>query len=218
MSNSLRIAIIDDHPLFRDGVVRTLTGMDGIEVVAQGATAGDALRIAQEHCPDVMLLDVGIAGGGIEAAANLTRAHPDVRIVILTASEDERHVASALEAGVRGYILKGSSGDDLVEAVRTIAAGDSYVAPNLAARLLLKKSDRVETATSDNRHNLTPREAELCAFLERGMSNKEIARAFECTERTVKHHMTHIMQKLNVRNRLQAVVKLRVGRRRNTER
>src|SRR5215510_2287567 len=102
MSNSLRIAIIDDHPLFREGVVSTLKGVDGIEVVAQGATAGDALRIAQEHCPDVMLLDVGIAGGGIETAASLARVHPDVRIVILTASEDERHLASALEAGVRG--------------------------------------------------------------------------------------------------------------------
>jgi two-component system nitrate/nitrite response regulator NarL len=212
MSDSLRIAVIDDHPMFRDGVVNMLMRADDIEVVGEGATAADALRIAREHSPDVVLLDVRIAGGGIEAASNLAHAHPDMRIVMLTASEDEQHVASALQAGARGYILKSSSGEEVVQAVRAIAGGESYVAPNLAARLLSKKSSRIDAVADYNPHDLTSREEETFALLAQGKSNKEIARAFSCTERTIKHHMTNIMQKLNVRNRVEAALKFQPGR------
>jgi DNA-binding NarL/FixJ family response regulator len=214
MTGLIRVAIIDDHPLFREGVVDALGGVEGIEVVGQGAAAADALRIAQEHSPDVMLLDVMIAGGGIEAASNVVRAHPNVHIIMLTAFDDGQHVESALKAGARGYLLKGSGAEEIVQAVRAIAAGDPYVAPILAARLLCKKVDTIEATAASNRHNLTSREAEVLALLARGLSNKEIARAFGCTERTVKHHMTSIMQKLNVRNRVQAVLKFQP--RRNT--
>jgi two-component system, NarL family, nitrate/nitrite response regulator NarL len=201
----IRVAVIDDHPLFRAGLLTTLMGVGGIEAVGEGATAADALRIAREHSPDVMLLDVRIAGGGIEAASELARAHPNMRIVMLTACEDEKHVALALEAGARGYLLKGSSGEEIVRALRAIIRGGSYVAPNLAARLLRNKADR----TDDNLHDLTSREAEILALLARGMSNKEIARACNCAERTVKQYMTSIMQKLKVRNRVEAVLKFR---------
>jgi DNA-binding NarL/FixJ family response regulator len=182
-----------------------LKSVGGIEVVAEGATAADAVRIAQERAPDVMLLDVSIAGGGIEAAQNVARVSPGIQVIILTVSEDEEHVASALRAGVRGYILKGSSGPELVRVVQSIAGGNSYVAPNLAARLLTRRKER--TSADDDLDDLTTRETEVVTFLKRGMSNKEIARAFNCTERTVKHHMTNIMQKLNVRNRVQVALK-----------
>jgi DNA-binding NarL/FixJ family response regulator len=210
MTELIRVAIIDDHPLFREGVVTVLKGVEGIEVVREGATAADALRIAQEVLPDVMLLDIGVPGGGLEAAASIARACPDVRTVMLTASENEQHVMLALQAGARGYILKGSSGHEVVEAVRAIAKGDSYMAPNLAARLLIKQGKQVETV-KDIPRNLNSREEEIFAFVARGRSNKEIARALNCTERTVKHHMTKIMQKLNVRNRVEAVLKFRSG-------
>ena len=210
MTELIRVAIIDDHPMFREGVVTVLMGVEGIEVVREGTTAADALRIAQEVLPDVMLLDIGVPGGGVEAAASIARACPDVRTVMLTASENEQHVMSALQAGARGYILKGSSGHEVVEAVRAIAKGDSYMAPNLAARLLIKQGKQVETV-KDIPRNLNSREEEIFAFVARGRSNKEIARALNCTERTVKHHMTKIMQKLNVRNRVEAVLKFRSG-------
>jgi two-component system, NarL family, nitrate/nitrite response regulator NarL len=205
MINVIRVAVVDDHPLFREGVVHMLKGIDGIEVVAEGATAADAVKIAQEQAPNVMLLDLNITGGGIEAAQNVARANPETQVIMLTVSEDEEHVASALRAGVRGYILKGSSGPELVRVVQAIASGNSYVAPNLAARLLAKKKERIDT--DEDLDDLTAREAEVVAFLRRGMSNKEIARAFNCTERTVKHHMTNIMQKLNVRNRVQVALR-----------
>jgi len=171
MTELIRVAIIDDHPLFREGVVTVLMGEEGIEVVREGATAADALRIAQEVLPDVMLLDIGVPGGGVEAAASIARACPDVRTVMLTASENEQHVMSALQAGARGYILKGSSGQEVVEAVRAIAKGDSYMAPNLAARLLINRGKQVETV-KDSTRSLNSREEEVFAFVVRGRSSQ----------------------------------------------
>ena len=203
--NVIRVAVVDDHPLFREGVVHMLNAVEGIEVVAEGATAADAVKIAQERAPNVMLLDISMAGGGIEAAHSVVHASPDTQVIMLTASDDEEHVASALRAGVRGYILKGSNGSELVRVVQAIASGNSYVAPHLAARLLIRKNERTEA--DEDLDDLTARETEVVACLRRGMSNKEIARAFNCTERTVKHHMTNIMQKLNVRNRVQVALR-----------
>jgi DNA-binding NarL/FixJ family response regulator len=157
------------------------------------------------------LLDICLPGGGLQAAAAIARIRSNAGIIMLTASEDERDVTSALQAGARGYILKGSSGSELVETVRAVARGGSYVAPHLAARLLIKKGKRVDTVVSGDRRDLTSREGEIFALVSRGMSNKEVARGLKCTERTVKHHMTNIMHKLNVRNRVQAVLTYRPG-------
>ena len=203
----IRIAVIDDHPLYRAGTIQALIQTDGIEVVGEGATAADALKIAQELKPDVILLDLRLPGGGVEAIANISRDCSNVRTVVLTASEDERDVTTVLAAGARGYILKGSSGSEVIETVRAIVQGNCYVPPNLAARILVSKA-QIEAVASDNPHDLTSREREIFALVSEGMSNKEVARRLKCTERTVKHHMTHIMQKLNVRNRVQAVLKL----------
>jgi two-component system nitrate/nitrite response regulator NarL len=209
LPDSIRIAVIDDHPMFRGGTVGVLKGADGIEVVGEGATASDAVAIARERIPDVMLLDLNLPGGGLNAVASITRACPKVRIVVLTASEDEQDVTTALQAGVRGYILKGSSGHEVVETVRAIVRGESYVAPNLAARLLIKEGKRIKPIVDNNLRDLSSREEEVFALVSQGRSNKEVARSLKCTERTVKHHMTNIMQKLNVRNRVEAVLKFR---------
>jgi two-component system nitrate/nitrite response regulator NarL len=212
MPDAIRIAVIDDHPMFREGAGQSLACVDGIEVIGEGATAADALKVAQDLLPDVILLDLNMPGGGLQAAADIARVCPNVRTIMLTASENEQDVTSALQAGARGYILKGSSGPELVETVRAIAGGDLYVAPSLAARLLIKQGKRIGTIVEPNAHDLTSREEEIFAFVARGMSNKEIARSFNCTERTVKHHLTNIMQKLNVRNRVQVALKFVHGR------
>ena len=208
MTNPIRVAVIDDHPLYREGTVQVLTSADCIEVMGEGATAADALRIAREHLPDIILLDLGILGGGIEAAANIACVCPCARIIMLTASENEQDVTSALQAGARGYILKGSSGPEVVETVRAIYRGEHYVAGSLGARLLIKIGKRSGAAVDHNPHDLTSRESEIVALVGRGMPNKEVARSLKCAERTVKYHMTNIMQKLDVRNRVQAVLKL----------
>ncbi|HWN51227.1 MAG TPA: response regulator transcription factor, partial [Xanthobacteraceae bacterium] len=175
MSGAIRIAVIDDHPMFREGAVQTLTCTEGIEVVGEGATAADALKVAEELRPDVMLLDISLPGGGVEAAANIARACPSVRAIMLTASESELDVASALQAGARGYILKGSSAAEVVETVRAIFKGESYVAPSLAARLLIQMGKRNEVVTSKPVSDLTAREDEILTLVSSGMTNKEIA-------------------------------------------
>jgi two-component system nitrate/nitrite response regulator NarL len=209
MSGAIRIAVIDDHPMFREGAVQTLACTEGIEVVGEGATAADALKVAEELRPDVMLLDISLPGGGVEAAANIARACPSVRAVMLTASESELDVASALQAGARGYILKGSSAAEVIETVRAIFKGESYVAPSLAARLLIQMGKRNEVVANKPVSDLTAREDEILALVSSGMTNKEIANRLRLTERTVKHHMTSIMRKSNVRNRVEAMLMFR---------
>jgi two-component system, NarL family, nitrate/nitrite response regulator NarL len=209
MIDPIQIAVIDDHPMFREGTVEALADADGIEVVGEGATAGDAEAIARERSPDVMLLDLRLPGGGVSAAANIARVCPKVRIVALTASEDEEDVTSALKSGVRGYILKGSTGDETIEAVRAVFQGDYYVAPTLAARLLINKGNGIAAVIDGNQRDLSACEGKVFALVSQGMSNKQVARDLKCTERTVKHHMTNIMQKLKVRNRVEAALKFR---------
>jgi DNA-binding NarL/FixJ family response regulator len=217
MVDAIRIAVIDDHPMFREGAVQTFACTDDIEVVAEGATAADALRVAEEFRPDVMLLDISLPGSGLEAAARIARTFPSVLTVMLTASESERDVASALKAGARGYILKGSGGAEVVETVRAIFNGRSYVAPSLAARLLAQMGDRSEVAANEPSNmaankpgdELTGREEEILSLVSRGLTNKEIANRLDLTERTVKHHMTAIMRKSKVRNRVEAMLMFR---------
>jgi two-component system, NarL family, nitrate/nitrite response regulator NarL len=209
MPGAIRIAVIDDHPMFREGATQMFACMDDIEVVAEGATAADAVRAAEELRPDVMLLDISLPGDGLAAAASIARTSPSVRTVMLTASESEADVASALKAGARGYILKGSSGAEVVETVRAIFNGQSYLAPSLAARLLIQMGERAEAAADKPGSDLTSREEEILSLVSRGMRNKEIASRLNVTERTVKHHMTSIMRKSKVRNRVEAMLMFR---------
>jgi len=207
MLSAIRIAVIDDHPLFRESVVETLTSAGSFEIVGEGATAGDALRLAEDLVPDVVLLDLRLPGGGVQAATSIVSTCPTVRIIMLTASDSEQDVIAALRAGAQGYILKDSSGLELVETVRDVARGNVYVAPNLAGRLLINRGKGIEAMVVDHFRNLTSYEEKIFALVSKGMSNKEVARQLDCTERTVKHHMTNIMRKLNVRNRVEAVLK-----------
>jgi len=202
----IRMAVIDDHPLFRAGTIRVLTRAEGFKIVGEGATAADAVKIAHELIPDVILLDLNLPGGGVEAATSVARDCPDVRTIVLTVSENAQDVVAALAAGVCGYILKGSSGAELIETVHAVVRGNSYVAPTLAARILIKQR-QIGAVATDNPHDFTFREAEIFALVSQGLSNKEVARRLRCTDRTVKHHMTNIMQKLNVRNRVEAALK-----------
>ena len=136
MAEPLQIAIVDDHPLFREGVAHTLRAYPDIEVVAEGESTADALRIASERIPDVMLLDVSMPGGGLDAVRGIAAAFPVIKLVMLTVSENEDDVTAALRAGARAYVLKGVAARELVRIIRAVAAGEVYVTPSLASSLL----------------------------------------------------------------------------------
>jgi two-component system nitrate/nitrite response regulator NarL len=206
--SNIRVVLIDDHPMLRDGVSLTLSSASNIDVVAQGENAQDAIHLSQTQLPDIILLDISMPGGGIEAANVITKTCPVVKIVMLTVSEREDDVMKSLHAGACGYILKGVGGNELIEIVGAIHRGDSYVSPGLAARMLseLKKKPLLETDVQDIFSELTAREEQILESISRGLSNKEIGSEYDITEKTVKHYVTNVLQKLQVRNRVEAAL------------
>jgi DNA-binding NarL/FixJ family response regulator len=207
----IQVAIVDDHPLFREGVVATLDAQPDIEVIAEGASVTDAIRLAGELLPDIILLDISMPGNGLEAVARIAATAPVTRIVMLTASEDEEDVTRALKAGARGYIVKGVSSRELVGILRAIHAGEVYVTPALAATLLFEMTGASSRSRqgSSPLDDLTERERQILERVAAGDSNKEIGTSLHITEKTVKHHMTNILQKLQVRNRVEAALMAR---------
>lgn len=205
------VVIVDDHPLLREGVASTLNAQAGIEVIGEGASADEAVRLASDLLPDIILLDISMPGGGLSAVQRIAAAAPVTRIVMLTASEDEADVTTALKAGARGYIVKGVSSRELVGILRSIHAGEVYVTPALAATLLFEMTGASSRARADNSplDGLTEREHQILERVASGDSNKEIGTALHITEKTVKHHMTNILQKLQVRNRVEAAMMAR---------
>ena len=204
-----RVAIVDDHPLFREGVAQTLRAHPMIEVVGEGMTADEAIRLVERLAPDVLLLDLTIPGCGLSVLKAV--AGGSTRVLILTASEHDDDLLGALEAGARGYALKGIGGDDLVRVVQAVAAGEVYVPPSLAAGLLIgvARGTRLPAAPSSPLEELSERERQVLDLLASGQSNREIGDSLHLTEKTVKHYVTAILQKLNVRNRVEAALQAR---------
>ena len=208
MGDKIHVVIIDDHPLFRDGVAQTLATAPDIEIVGQGASADDAVRLTRDLLPDILLLDITIPGGGLSAAQTVATACPVTKIVMLTASEDEDNLTSALRAGAKAYILKGVSARELVSIIRGVFAGEVYVTPSLATSLLMEMTGtpsgtRPPLSLLDE---LTERERQILELVASGASNKEIGQKLYLSEKTIKHYMTNILQKLQVRNRVEAAL------------
>lgn len=207
MSDIISIVVVDDHPLFREGVVTTLQESGNFNVVAQAGNQEDAIREVEKHLPDLMLVDVSMPGGGIETAQKITKLVPIVKIIMLTVSEHEDDVQAALRAQARGYVLKGVASDDLIAILKDIHNGDSYISPNLAANLLMRSSEDAGDPSSFEDFDLNERERQILEKLSAGLSNREIADDIYLSEKTVKHYMTNIMHKLHVSNRVQAAIK-----------
>ncbi len=202
----LRVVVVDDHPLFRDGVARSICESDSLDVIAEGCNAEDAFDLAKMHMPDIVCLDISMPGGGIEAARRIGSAFPTVKIVMLTVSEADEDVTAALDAGARGYILKGVSAAQLIDALLGVADERSYISPELAARLLTAKRSRYAEEKAHPTDTLTRREEQILELVAKGLSNKEVALKLDLKEKTVKHYMSNILQKLDVRNRVEAAL------------
>ena len=208
MTQKIRVAVVDQHPLFRDGIVVHLEAQPDVEVVGLGTSIRDALRLAGEGEPDVIVLDMSLLDSGLEALEAITQQHPTTKILLFTLGADEEQVCAALKCGARGYLLKGTSGPELVQAVRMLNQGESYVSPSLAAKLLMRSgpSRASEAQPAHRLSELTRREEEILSILGKGRSNKEIGNKLDLSEKTVKHHITNILQKLQVRNRVEAAL------------
>jgi two-component system, NarL family, nitrate/nitrite response regulator NarL len=203
MTEFIRVVVADDHPLFRDGVITSLQSMPEVQVVGQAADAAGAVRVVREELPDIVLLDVTMPGGGIEAAQKIAAACPATRIIMLTVSEDEDDLLAAMKAGASGYVLKGVSARELAGVVRGVSSGEVYVAPSLAFSLLREMST---PRPNDPFAELSTRERQVLELVANGRSNQEIGLKLGLAEKTIKHYMTNILTKLQVRSRVEAAL------------
>ena len=195
----IRVAIVDDHPIVSDGIAANLLAVGEIEVVATGVSAADAVAVASEHHPDVLILDVELGGrSGLDAIASIKAASAQTRIVVFSAYAGEERVATAFERGVDSYVLKGTSSDELVAVIRAVASGGSLIPSEIAAQL-------ARAVGQPRRDRLTGREREILVLLAEGLSNRAVAERLGITERTVKFHVGEILARLGATNRAQAV-------------
>ena len=204
----IRVLLADDHDLFRQGVRRLLEGSPDLEVVGEARTGQDTVRLVEELAPDIVLLDIAMpALSGIDAARLIKTASPRTGIIILTVHADEEFLFEAIKAGAMGYLLKDASADELIRAIRVIYGGEGLLAPSMAAKVM-REFARTHEVT-DLARVLTPlthREVEILQHVAAGLANKEIAHKLSISERTVKNHLSNIMEKLHVNSRTQAAV------------
>ena len=202
----LRVLVADDHPVFRQGLRTLLDGVDGIDLVADAADGETAVAAALETRPDVVLMDLGMPGlNGIEATRAILGAAPEVRVLVLTMFEDDDSVFAAMRAGARGYLLKGSDQNELLRAIRAVAAGEAIFGPAIAARLMAYFSSRPTAAFPE----LTEREREVLQLIAAGRNNQAIAAELVLSLKTVRNHVSRVFNKLQVPDRAQAIVKAR---------
>ena len=204
----IQVGVIDKHPLFRAGVIRALAAQPDMKVVGQGASAVDAIHLARESKPDVIVVDGSMSDCDLDAFEAIMRVNPRIRILILTGAGDEDQVRAAFDRGAHGYMAKDSTGAELVQAVRALNHCERYVSPRLAAKLFMSAGQSHPGAAkpTDGLPHLTPREEQILSILSNGRSNKEIGNKLDLSEKTVKHHVTNILQKLKVRNRVEAAL------------
>ncbi|MCM3574124.1 MULTISPECIES: response regulator [Mesobacillus] len=213
-----KIVIIDDHQLFREGVKRILDFEPSFEVVAEGDDGSEAISLVDQHQPDVVIMDINMPNtNGVEATAELIEKYPESKVIILSIHDDENYVTHALRTGATGYLLKEMDADALIEAVKVVADGGSYLHPRVTHNLVKEYrrlsadeggTDKYISPVEIRRplHLLTRRECEVLQLLADGKSNRGIGEALFISEKTVKNHVSNILQKMNVNDRTQAVV------------
>lgn len=205
----IRLLIVDDHPAFRRGLELMLSDVDDIEVVAQAASGEEAVELAVQATPDVVLMDLRMPGlDGIECTRRLKRLHSSLSVVVLTMFEDDASVFAAMRAGARGYVLKGADQDEIERAVRAAAAGEAIFGPAIADRVLLHFAQGGEHPRATF-PSLTQREREVLSLIATGKGNAAIAHELGINLKTVRNHVSNVFTKLHVSDRASAIVKAR---------
>jgi DNA-binding NarL/FixJ family response regulator len=203
LPRKIRLLIVDDHALLREGLKKILTLQNDFEILADAADGREAHRLAVELLPDIVLMDVNMPHlNGIEATRLITAECPGVKIIALTIHDEEEYVHELVRAGVSAYVLKDIDADSLVETIRAVSRGEAVFHPRIARKLL----DGVQRLHNQSAERLSGRESEVLSLLAGGLSNKEIARELFVSEKTVKYHITNIFRKINVSDRTQAAL------------
>lgn len=208
METKISVLIADDHPMLRQGLKQILELERDIVVVAQATDGNEAVRYAEEYKPDVILMDINMPGvNGLQAIDEIKQKKLSSKIIVLTIHEDREYLFKTLQMGAEGYVLKDAEPAVLVEAIRNVKAGQSYIQPNMTTELV-KEFNRVTLHDREKRedNNLTSRELEVLELIAEGMINKEIAKQLYISEKTVKNHVSNIFKKLNVSDRTQAAI------------
>ncbi|NLK86478.1 MAG: response regulator transcription factor [Clostridiaceae bacterium] len=208
MGNRISVLIADDHSMLRQGLKQILELESDIEVIAQASNGSEAIQLAKEHRPDVILMDINMPGiNGLQAIKQIKDEELTSRIIVLTIHEDREYLFKTLQMGAEGYVLKDAEPKVLIDAIRNVHSGRSYIQPNMTMELV-KEFNRV-TLHEKEKHgdnNLTSREIEVLELIAEGMINKEIAKTLFISEKTVKNHVSNIFRKLNVSDRTQAAI------------
>jgi DNA-binding NarL/FixJ family response regulator len=208
MSPIINILIADDHPLLRESLHKTISNQKDMKVVGEAGDGNEVIRMAEELKPDIIIMDIMMPTvNGIEASKQIKKDLPNIAILILTAYDDDNYVLGLLEAGAAGYLLKSARGQDIVNAIRAIEAGESVLHPNIIGKLLKRAMLKSNGAPEQQKNELlSEREKEMLKLLSTGMSNKEIADKLCLSIRTVKAHMSNIFTKMHVASRSEALI------------
>jgi DNA-binding NarL/FixJ family response regulator len=209
-SDPVCVLIADDHPLFRDGLRALLTSAPGVELVGEATTGEEAVSLAAELQPDVVVMDVQMPGiGGIEATRRIIRDGPNIRILVVTMFEDDGTVFQAMRAGARGYVLKGANYAEMLRAIRAVGTGEAIFSPKIAVRLMDYFSSIRPTTLPQAFPELSDREREILDLIAQGYKNTDIARLLFLSPKTVRNHVSNVLHKLQVADRTEAIIRAR---------
>jgi DNA-binding NarL/FixJ family response regulator len=207
--SDLRILVVDDHPVFRMGMVALLESIEGLAVVAQAASADDAVAAADAHPLDVVIMDLHLGeSSGVDATREIAQRHPDLGVLVVTMLDDDDSVFASMRAGARGYLLKGADPTEVERAVRAVANGEILLGPSVAARAVAFLAG-TRTGGGTAFPELTDREREVLDLVARGFTNAEIGRRLVVSDKTVRNHVSNVFAKLHVSDRAAAVARAR---------
>ena len=200
------LALVDDHPLLIEGIVSLLSRAEGFEILSTGSSARDIIDISSRLHPDVIIVDLSMAGDVFAAIATSIKLSPNTKVVAFTAATGVDSAIRALDAGANGYVLKGSNAQELIQAVESVRQGETYITQNFASQVIAALRNASLRRVAAEVVQFSIREDQIVRLLLRGRTNKEIAISLKISEKTVKNYMTILMQKLNARNRLEVVI------------